>query len=86
MSFLDRYEFEQILDEDLALSHNQWQPETAKAPPTRLASTSKSNMRIWRTVLMGLTAAGLGFSLFHQPNFAQHPQMKRDYVALIQQK
>ena len=86
MSFLDRYEFEQILDEDLALSHNQWQDETVKVPQTQLASTPKSSMRIWRTILIGLTAAGLGFTLLHQPSFAQHPQVKSSHVALIQQK
>ena len=28
MSFSDRYEYEQIVDRDLAMSRNQWQVET----------------------------------------------------------
>lgn len=85
MSFLDRYEFEQILDEDLAVSRNQWQDETVNAPQ-QLSSTPRLQTRIWRIVLLGLAAGSLGLTLLHQPSFAQHPPVKSDQVALIQQK
>ena len=87
MSFLDRYELEQILDEDLALNRNQWQAETEKNVSQPQLSSTPIRVPIGRTILIGLTAAGLGLTLMHQPSFATHPQPKNEQVALnIQQK
>ena len=60
MSFLDRYEFEQILDEDLALNRNQWQAETEKESVSQPQSSTFIKVPIGRTILIGLTAVGLG--------------------------
>ena len=82
MFFLDRYEFEQILNEDLALNRSQWQ----RSENSQLQSSSPIRVPIGRTILIGLTAAGLGLRLLlHQPSFAY--KLNNDYVALnIQQK
>lgn len=84
MSFLDRYEFEQVVDRDLAIARYGRQ-ETINERQ-QLASTPKIKLSIWRTVLIGLTAAGLGITLHHQPSFAQHSQQKSEGVTLVTQQ
>jgi|GEM_PF-3897951 len=86
MPFFDRYEFEQILDQDLAISPYERSSETLSNPRTPLASNSRFNVRIWRTISIGFTAAGLGFTLFHQPSFAQRPQVNSDRLTLMHYK
>ena len=71
MSFLDRYEFEQILDEDLASSRNQWQDRVSDSQPQSSPTLKRFKVNIGRTILLGLVAASLGLGLFHQPGFAQ---------------
>ena len=41
MSFLDRCEFEQITDKDLAVNRNQWQSEIVNSFQSQLSQTSK---------------------------------------------
>ena len=83
MSFLDRYEFEQILDEDLAVSRDRWQAETANTSQPQLSSAPKFEVSIGRTILIGLTAVGLGFTLLHQSSFASHPHPEASPTALM---
>ena len=85
MSFLERYEFEQIVDQDLAAGCDRWQAERNFQP--QLSSKPKFTVFTWRTILIGLTAVGLGLgSLIHQPTLA-HNQNKIDDVALyVRQK
>ena len=82
MSFLDRYEFEQIIDEDLAIVRDRWQAEIANTSQPQSSSASKF-IPIGRTILIALTAAGLGFTLLHQPSFASHPQPQSSQTVLI---
>lgn len=83
MSFLDRYEFEQIIDEDLAVSRNQWQAEIVNTPQLQLSSAPKFKVPVWQKILIGLSAASLGFTLLHQPSFAHHPQSQSSHIVSI---
>ena len=47
MSFLNRYEFERVLDEDLAIRRNQWQAETEKENVFQPQSSTVTSNRLW---------------------------------------
>ena len=84
MSFLDRYEFEQILDEDLAVSRNQWQAETVKISPPQLSvSITSFKINFIRIILLSITAATVGFTLLHQPSFASDSKAQSSQTVLI---
>ncbi len=79
MSFLDRYEFEQILDEDLTINRNQWQTELASnSQPQSLLTPKRFGVNIGKAIALSLLAASLGLTMLNRPSYAQQSQSLKE--------
>ena len=78
---LDRYEFEQFLDEDLACSQHQSQAEKINLSQQQSSSTAKIDRLNFRKIILIVLAAGsFGLTVLHRPSIAQHlyPQANQE--------
>ena len=77
----DRYEFEQILDEDLACSRHYLQAEKINLSQQQSFSTAKiDSLNFRKVILIALAAGSFGLTVLHRPSIAQHldPQTNQE--------
>lgn len=71
---LDRYEFEQIIDEELASFRHQPEAKKINKSQQLLSSTAKiSRLNFKKIISIGLVAGGLAIAVMHQPSLAHNP-------------